>query len=260
MEFQNISSVMECKYIIDGMADGKGVVLFYLHQDSDVNIKPKLKGRSVEEIRRIEQDALSAMRIYGTNVSKRSSCNDWVMMMNAEEQGMPTRLVEWTDSIDHALLKLIQTADCNCITVISLSDNQMVRFTDSPTEVKRIEFFKATHCDLKQRDTYKWYSIHPLRAGRLQPFDIYSEERIALKSMRVSNRAKQSIKKELIAMGITTTTPIKTMDEPLKEAEQWVANPSRSDRNSLKSQSEQASNAPVLEQYGRKYHEDFDFD
>ncbi|GAL22717.1 hypothetical protein JCM19235_4675 [Vibrio maritimus] len=61
-------------------------------------------------------------------------------------------------------------------------------------------------------------------------------------------------------MGITTKTPMETMEESLEVKEQWVANSTPSDKQSLKSQSQQASSSPVLEQYGKKYHEDFDFD
>ncbi|GAL22718.1 hypothetical protein JCM19235_4676 [Vibrio maritimus] len=42
------------------------------------------------------------------------------MMMNAEEQGMPTRLVEWTDNSDQALLTLIRTPGCSFLPVIRL--------------------------------------------------------------------------------------------------------------------------------------------
>lgn len=61
-------------------------------------------------------------------------------------------------------------------------------------------------------------------------------------------------------MGITTKPPVDKIEETLEVSEQWVATPSETGEESLQSQSDSATSSPVLEQFGRKYHEDFDFD
>lgn len=225
---------------------------------------PSLGRSNRKNIRRVEQELLSTVRVYGGHSLSSYDINDWLLMCLAKKQGFPTRLLEWTDSLINALWSVCHSQSKDCINIVKVINYHRVSVFNSPYELERTQIFKVADCDKQEQRTDKWYSIHPFKDGSndaIQPLYDEKEYSNGLVSVHVLPSAKVNLIKELISMNV--------LNEPAEYNEETLVdlkNESHVDGNKV--MGKDGSNIELqvnthnrtLEQYGRKYHQDFDFD
>ena len=260
-----ISSLKEFYQIIEGFTvDGNEVGSFiYNVCDCESNkLMPSLGRSNRKNLRRIEQELLSTVRIYGGHSLSSHDINDWLLMCLAKKLGFPTRLLEWTDNLANALWALCHSQSKSCINVTKVTDSIKVSNFLSPCDAKKTQIFRVVDCDIQEQRKDRWYSIHPFKEGcndAIQP--VYDEREYSngLVSVYILPSAKVNIIKELISMNVLNE-PTEYVEEALvdlkNESHNDVNNIMNKDGENLKINTHERK----LEQYGRVYHPDFDFD
>ncbi|WP_261883449.1 FRG domain-containing protein [Vibrio pelagius] len=228
------------------------------------NLMPGLGRSNRKNLRRVEQDLLSTVRIYGGHSLNSHDINDWLLMCLAKKQGFPTRLLEWSDNLVNALWALCHSQSKDCINITKVINFERVNNFFTPFGVEKAQIFHVVDCDQQEQRKDKWYSIHPFKEGcndAIQP--LYDEQGYSngLVSVHVLPSAKVNLIKELISMNVLNE-PTEYNEEALVD----LKNESHVDGNKV--MGKDGSNVELkvnthnrnLEQYGRKYHQDFDFD
>lgn len=262
-----ISSLKELYQIIDSFINECNEPCGLIYNVCDYennNLMPSLGRSNRKNLRRIEQDLLSIVRVYGGHSLHSHDINDWLLMCLAKKQGFPTRLLEWSDNLVNALWALCHSQSKDCINITKAIDFERVSDFFTPCGVEKTQIFHVVDCDQQEQRKDKWYSIHPFKEGcndAIQP--LYDEPAYSngLVSVHVLPSAKVNLIKELISMNVLNE-PTEFNEETLVD----LKNESHVDGNKV--MGKDGSNIELqvnthnrtLEQYGRKYHQDFDFD
>ncbi|QFT35851.1 MULTISPECIES: FRG domain-containing protein [unclassified Vibrio] len=256
-----ISSIKDFFNIIETIGNNSGPTLYHAHENNNSILVPKLGCVRARNIYDLEQETLSAIRVYGFHCQDKREINDWLLMCMARLQGFPTKLLEWTENASKALWSVCHSDNVQSMTVLKANDNQHVRFVDCPYSLKSTKIFNAASCDTYERDREKWYSIHPLKRSATEYFEsLYAEKEYAnrLTLIHILPSVKKKLIEELIAMGISYQSEKENTDvhTHLNDAE-IMSNKNKGD---ISSEHDNKNEQRVLEQYGRVYHQDFDFD
>ena len=262
-----ISSLEELYEIIDSLITrcrGERGLIYNVCDYENSNLMPSLGRANRKNIRRVEQELLSTVRVYGGHSLSSHEINDWLLMCLAKKQGFPTRLLEWTDSLINALWSVCHSQSKDCINIIKADNYHRVSVFNSPYELERTQIFKVADCDKQEQRADKWYSIHPFKDGSndaIQPLYDEKEYSNGLVSVHILPSAKANLIKELISMNVLNE-PTDYIEETLTD----IKNEAHVDNNQVINKGEGDIELQVnthnrkLEQYGRKYHQDFDFD
>ena len=262
-----ISSLEELYEIIDSLITrcrGERGLIYNVCDYENSNLMPSLGRSNRKNIRRVEQELLSTVRVYGGHSLSSHEINDWLLMCLAKKQGFPTRLLEWTDSLINALWSVCHSQSKDCINIVKADNYHRVSVFNSPYELERTQIFKVADCDKQEQRADKWYSIHPFKDGSndaIQPLYDEKEYSNGLVSVHILPSAKVNLIKELISMNVLNE-PTDYIEETLTD----IKNEVHVDNNQVINKCEGNIELQVnthnrkLEQYGRKYHQDFDFD
>ena len=262
-----ISSLEELYEIIDSLITrcrGERGLIYNVCDYENSNLMPSLGRSNRKNIRRVEQELLSTVRVYGGHSLSSHEINDWLLMCLAKKQGFPTRLLEWTDSLINALWSVCHSQSKDCINIVKADNYHRVSVFNSPYELERTQIFKVADCDKQEQRADKWYSIHPFKDGSndaIQPLYDEKEYSNGLVSVHILPSAKVNLIKELISMNVLNE-PTDYIEETLTD----IKNEAHVDNNQVINKGEGDIELQVnthnrkLEQYGRKYHQDFDFD
>ena len=118
-----ISSLEELYKIIDSLiteCSGHRGLIYNVCDYENNNLMPSLGRSNRKNIRRVEQELLSTVRVYGGHSLSAHEINDWLLMCLAKKQGFPTRLLEWTDNLNNALWSVCHSQSKDCINIIKL--------------------------------------------------------------------------------------------------------------------------------------------
>ena len=262
-----ISSLEELYKIIDSLiteCSGHRGLIYNVCDYENNNLMPSLGRSNRKNIRRVEQELLSTVRVYGGHSLSAHEINDWLLMCLAKKQGFPTRLLEWTDNLVNALWSVCHSQSKDCINIIKAIDYHKVSVFNSPCDFNKTQIFNVADCDQQEQRKDKWYSIHPFKEGgndAIQPLYDEKEYSNGLVSVHILPSAKVNLIKELTSMNV--------LNEPTEYIEEKLAdlkNEAHVDNNQAINKGEGNIELQVnthdrqLEQYGRKYHQDFDFD
>ncbi|MEZ9579029.1 MULTISPECIES: FRG domain-containing protein [unclassified Vibrio] len=262
-----ISSLEELYKIIDSLiteCSGHRGLIYNVCDYENSNLMPSLGRSNRKNIRRVEQELLSTVRVYGGHSLSSNDINDWLLMCLAKKQGFPTRLLEWTDNLLNALWSVCHSQSKDCINIIKAIDYQRVSVFSSPCNINKTQIFNVAGCDQQEPRKDKWYSIHPFKEGgndAIQPLYDEKEYSNGLVSVHILPSVKVNLIKELISMNVLNE-PTDYIEEKLTD----IKNEAHIDNNQVINKGEVNIELQVnthdrqLEQYGRKYHQDFDFD
>ncbi|WP_240206232.1 FRG domain-containing protein [Vibrio sp. CyArs1] len=239
-------------------------LIYRAEECSKGGLIPSLGKVNSNNLRRVEQELLSTMKVYGVPMLDSRDINEWLLMCLSNQQGFPTRLLEWTDSLFNVMWSVCNSSTADCVNILKVRDCHKVNFVKSPHDIENTKIFKATDCDFRTTKNDEWYSIHPFekeRNGSL--LSLYDDQQYVtdLISIYISPSVKNNLLKELISMSALKKTSI-TVEEKMAniDSKHNLDNNGKTNKGEISNDLEVIVHDRKLEQYGRKYHQDFDFD
>lgn len=261
-----ISTLEELYEIVNVFSESKSNnTLIYRAEEYKVGaLIPSLGKVNSNNLRRVEQELLSTMKVYGVPMLGSRAVNEWLLMCLSEQQGFPTRLLEWTESLFNAIWSVCNSSTKDCINIIKVRERHKASFISSPHHIESTKVFKAVDCDFQEKQKDKWYSIHPFINERNSCIHSLHDEQEYVKdliSINVLPSVKNNLLKELISMSELNKTTSNVEEKMTSiDFESSSENDLDSQSGEIKDDFEVNFHDRKLEQYGRKYNQDFDFD
>ncbi|MGF1776656.1 FRG domain-containing protein [Vibrio nomapromontoriensis] len=260
----NVGSIEEYHHLIGSFTTHDDVVIFRSNVSNEHALVPEIANRNKASILSAERDILSSVLTYGGNILGVDGGNKWRLMCIAQELGFDTRLLEWTSDAEKALWS-VSYSDCvDAIYILKVSSDDLVCFTQCHEKLDKITVFKSMDCNIAEEDSCKWFTCHPIKNNNevLSLSDELENESV-LGVIYLSEECCSEIRRVkpgLIAPKITSSAilmeGIDMDDNATKSVEIEEAKESKLENKDLSTENPM----DTLEQYGRKYHADFDFD
>ena len=257
-----VESIIEYKSLTSSLLLNDDILIFRPYADNKDTLTPEINNVS-EFLLSKEKDVLSAVLTYGNNIFNVNGSNNWRLLCIAKQLGFDTRLLEWTSDAIKALGSVTQHDGLDAICVFKVKSSRLVCFTQCHEQIKQTKVFKSQDCNVDEEDGDKWFTCHPIINDQVISLGDELEDEALLGVIYLSDSFCNELRKRQIHtpidafnMSVIPMEEIQMKDNYTKSRE--IEEAKEEEFQELDSNT--SDPMETLEQYGRKYHADFDFD
>ncbi|OEF25531.1 FRG domain-containing protein [Vibrio rumoiensis] len=263
-EINEINSVSTYIDAVDSLNYSKVPLLFRGPSDSKPDLLPSIARPEFINVALSESELLSTMHKYKSQALK---TNSWSLICEAMDEGLPTRLMEWMVNPLVALWLACQPQHNHpAVFVLNANEDRKVDIKTVTATLNKTVVFEMSDITFKRADEQRWCTLHPIMAhldNEILPLEeelLNSDELIVI---RVSKSSCSKILEELVSYGFKLNNDTVNLSILTKSFnKEFHSDFVKKDRQKIIERFSDSMSPTMndLNQYGKKYHVDFDFD